>query len=155
MNYEELFLEGYYDALNEIEEDSYDEYEAYNEEDLEEAYLEGYYAALNEANKYEQYMGMTKGQKQQARYDRNRAEDTTKYITLKNGKKGAIGRASNFMYHNMNGRKVGSDYGSNSYTVMQKGFNNAPENREKNISSVSSRNLRRGSASNSWHNIDK
>jgi len=52
MTYEELFLEGYYDALNEIEEDSYDEYEAYNEEDLEEAYLEGYYAALNETSQY-------------------------------------------------------------------------------------------------------
>lgn len=111
--------------------------------------------SLNEANKYEQHMGMTKGQKQQARYERNRAEDTTRYVTLKNGKKGAIGKASNFMYHNMNGRKIGSDYGSNSYTVMQKGFGVAPENRSKNISSVSSRNVRRGSQSNSWHNIDK
>jgi hypothetical protein len=148
MTYEDLFLEGYYDALNELQEsEEYDEYE--------EAYMEGYYAALDEANKYEQYMGMTKGQKQQARYDRNRAADTTRYVTLKNGRQGAIGRASNFMYHNMNGRKIGSDYGSNSYTVAQKGHFVTPESREKNLSSVSSRNLRRGSASNSWHSIDK
>jgi hypothetical protein len=44
MTYEDLFLEGYYDALNELQEsEDYDEYE--------EAYMEGYYAALNETSK--------------------------------------------------------------------------------------------------------
>jgi bisphosphoglycerate-dependent phosphoglycerate mutase len=43
MTYEDLFLEGYYDAINEMESEEYNEYE--------EAYMEGYYAALNETSK--------------------------------------------------------------------------------------------------------
>jgi len=54
MKFDEAFMQGYYDALNEMEEyDEYEEedaYESYNEEDLENAYLEGYYAALNETS---------------------------------------------------------------------------------------------------------
>lgn len=45
--YDETFLEGYYDALDEMEEMSYDEYD---EEDLDGAYMEGYLAALDEAS---------------------------------------------------------------------------------------------------------
>lgn len=43
--YEDIFMEGYYDALCEMEDD-YDDYD-----ELEEAYLEGYYTALMESSK--------------------------------------------------------------------------------------------------------
>jgi len=150
MNYEDLFLEGYYDAINEME-DSYDE------EDLEEAYLEGYYAALNEANKYEKYMGMTNDQKKKARRNRNfDNNETTRHVTLKNGKNATIRKTSGFKYHNFGGsRKIATDNSSNSYTVAKKGYFVAPESREKNLSSTYSRNLRRDRGSIRWHNIDK
>ena len=53
-DYEDIFLEGYYDALCEME-DEYDDYED-AEDCYEDAYLEGYYDALNEASSTAKYL---------------------------------------------------------------------------------------------------